>query len=147
MKGSGGRSPVRGLSPARRVTVYCPVQRATLAAIAGGDLDALDRDPHAGPILAIIERSADLGNFGRYRGVFELGIGVEGSRRSLGRCPPWPERRSDAVLHRGHRHLRAHGRVAGPAGRIVGRISRRTPWEIPVIEVADVHLFGEPPAD
>jgi hypothetical protein len=128
--------------------VYCPVQRATLAAIAGGDLDALDRDPHAGPILAIIERSADLGNFGRYRGVFELGIGVEGFTPQPGALP--------ALGRNGVRTLSCTAAIAtfvpmavSPArlAELLDALAAAHPWEIPVIEVADVHLFGEPPAD
>jgi hypothetical protein len=122
------------------------VQSGTLAAIASGDLEALERDPHAGPILAIIERSTDLGNFGRYRGVFELGIGVEG-------FTPQP----DALPTLGRDGLRTLSSTASIATYVPMAVSQARltelldalaaahPWEIPVIEVTEVRLFRKPP--
>jgi len=50
----------------------------TFVALSRGDLSAIERDPAAARMLAIIRAENPLGNLRLYKGVFEVSLGVEG---------------------------------------------------------------------
>lgn len=128
---------------ARRVTIFCPIEANTLTALVSGDLNALARDAYAGRILAKIEHSNELGNFGPYRGVCELAIGVEAFTPLFGAQP--------TVGQTGQRTLSptitittyvATSLSPTRLNELLDAIAAVHPWEVPVIDVADVRLFG-----
>jgi hypothetical protein len=138
--------PSNRLRPVVRVTIYCPLRPDTFAALARGELDAVASDPDAGPVLRIIAGSTDLGNFGSYRGVCEIGLGIEAFTPGEGAVP--------TLGGVGTRTLSATAQITTyvPAGLAPGRLDALVaalaaahPWEIPVIEVAEISVFGRPP--
>ncbi len=70
-------TPHAPLAAVRRITVYCPIDADTLAAVARGEVSALARNGAAGRILSYIESCPDLGALGSYRGVCEVSLGLE----------------------------------------------------------------------
>lgn len=136
------RAPRSGWIDAWRVTVFCPITRETLAAAAGGDVAALERDPSTAPILGHLAGSRHFGNFGRYAGVCEASLGVElftptaAAAPTLGRAG---ERTQSATVA-----IRSYLAADVPAAELdslVGELADLHPWEVPVIEVARVRLF------
>lgn len=130
------------MRPARRITVYCPVAPETLVAVARGDFSLLEQDAGIAPILELIEESGELGNFGRYRGVCEVGVGLEAFTPQAGAVP--------TVGFAGERSQSPTLTVTtyvlddvAPArfDALVAAIADRHPWEIPVIEVVGVRLY------
>ncbi len=130
------------LRAARRLTVYCPVTPHTRAAVAAGDLAPLTEDPGTRQILALIAASAELGNFGHYRGVCEVSASVEAFTPAAGARP--------TVGQSGERTLCANVTIITyvpaevPEARLVALVealARLHPWEVPVIEVTDVRLY------
>lgn len=126
---------------ARRISVYCPVLPGTISALARGELSALARDPVGGRILAHIERCPDLGDFGTYRGVCEVAIGLEAFTSDAQARPTM-----------GSAGERSHSATAVITTYVADSISDDRldallqelcalhPWEVPVIEVAAVTL-------
>ena len=117
-----------------------------MAAIARGDAAAIARDPDAQPIISIIEHSSDLGNFGRYRGVFELSLGIEAFTPQPGARP--------AVGEADKRTFSATAAIAtyvpmtvatDRLSELLQSLAAAHPWEIPVIDIAEVHVFGRAP--
>lgn len=111
-------------------------------AVARGDFSGLAQDAGVSPILELIEQSTDLGNFGRYRGVCELGIGLEAFTPQAGAVP--------TIGRAGVRSLSPTLTVTTfvldgvPESRLaalIKAIADRHPWEIPVIEVSPVGLY------
>lgn len=124
-----------------RISVYCPVEPSTLAALARGELAALAADPVGGAILRFIETCPDLGQFGEYRGVCEVSIGLEaftpggGARPTLGAAG---ERSHSATAV-----ITTYARDGLPPAEldaILAELCARHPWEVPVIELAPVTL-------
>lgn len=125
-----------------KVTVYCPVAMESLAAFARGDLTAIAADPVAGRILEYIERSSELGNFGSYRGVCELSVGLEAftpgpsAQPTLGRAA---ERSHSATVS-----VAAYIFADVPeerVDRIVSDLAALHPWEVPVLELQRVEVM------
>lgn len=131
------------LRAVRRITIHCPIRPETLRAVAGGAAAALAADDGIAPILSLIESSTEFGNFGQYRGVCEIGLGLEAftpqsdARPTLGAAGE----RSVSVTATVKTYVDAScdgDRLA----TLLAAIAARHPWEVPVIEVDDVHLFG-----
>jgi hypothetical protein len=131
------------LRAVRRITIHCPIRPETLRAVAGGAPAALAADDGIAPILSLIESSTEFGNFGQYRGVCEIGLGLEAftpqsdARPTLGAAGE----RSVSVTATVKTYVDAScdgDRLA----TLLAAIAARHPWEVPVIEVDDVHLFG-----
>lgn len=127
------------LSVVQRVTVYCPISAATFAALVRGEFEAAQRDPASAPLLKIIENSSELGNFGTYKGVCELGLGYEAFTPAAGARPVLGAdgRRSATPM------ITITTFVPGdvPDARLnalVSELAAAHPWEVPVIEVATV---------
>ena len=127
--------------PVRRIRVYCPIGSATVVAIAAGDAQALGADLAARPLLDFIEACPECGDFGFYRGVAEVSIGVEAFTPSAGAMPT-----AGTVGERSYSATAAittyvsadlaRGRLA----EIVDGLAARHPWEVPVIEVTVAEL-------
>jgi hypothetical protein len=136
------------LTTARRITVFCPVSRETLGALARGELSALAEDAVGGRILGYIERCPDLGDFGAYRGVCEVAIGLEAFTSA-----PHARPAMGAAGERSHSAtavITTYARDSIPDERletVLRELCTLHPWEVPVIEVATVMLVGRPGAD
>ncbi len=68
---------VKSVRRARKVRVHCPLAQSTFAALMGGDAQAIEDDPTAAKMLAIIRADNPLGDFGAYKGVVEISLGLE----------------------------------------------------------------------
>lgn len=129
------------LRPVRRITVHCPIRPETLGTVAGGDVEALARDPGIAPLLDFIESSAEFGDFGRYKGVCEISLGLEAFTPQPGANPTLGTAGARSVSPTAT--LTSYLAAAVNEERLaelVGALAARHPWEIPVIEVADVRL-------
>jgi hypothetical protein len=129
------------LRSVRRITVHCPIRPETLAAVATGAVDALAADPGIAPLLALIESSTEFGDFGHYKGVCEIGLGLEAFTPQAGASPTLGTagRRSMSPTATLTTYVATEIDGARLAA-LVGVLAARHPWEIPVIEVADVRL-------
>jgi len=130
------------LRPVLRVTVHCPITPETLQALAAGSAVALARDPGVAPILDLIESSAEFGDFGRYKGVCEIALGLEAFTPQAGAQP--------TVGSTGARSISPTATVKTylaadcPPARLealIASLATRHPWEVPVIEVTDARLL------
>ncbi len=118
----------------RDIRVYCPVAPATLTALIAGDPAAVEQDPTAAMLLAIL-RTPPLGDFGRYREVVELAIGYEGFRPGEGAVPTlgavgeasW----SPTVI------LTAIYDAAADVEALADALLAAHPWDVPVIAVSE----------
>lgn len=125
----------------RRITVFCPVSRDTLGALARGELAALAEDEVGGRMLRYIEACPDLGDFGAYTGVCEVAIGLEAftaARHAKPTLGAAGERSHSATAV-----LTTYARHSIPPERldaILAELCALHPWEVPVIEVTDVTL-------
>ena len=132
---------------ARRIRIHCPVARATLAALLAADPEAIERDPASAAMLAIIRADNPLGDFGLYRGVFEVAFGLEGfiptaaARPTLGGAGA--AALSPTVIITTYAAADAD---PGAVDAAIEALVRAHPWEIPVIELADVELATVAPA-
>lgn len=132
--------PLRAAVPIR---IHCPVTADTLAAAATGDLAAIERDPVAASILDLIRDANELGDFGLYRGVCEIGFGAEtfvptiAASPTLGASDTLALSPTIALLTWVDADL-----TAARVEELVDAIAARHPWQIPVIEIgAPVRLF------
>lgn len=126
---------------ATMLRIHVPVAQETLAAMLGGDGAAAERDPVLGAILTTIRQDNQLGNFGYYNGVVEIGLGWESFVPGHDATPtlgePGKTSLSPTVVVKVH----APCRPEDPAFRqAVDRIVAIHPWETPVIEIAPLRL-------
>jgi hypothetical protein len=132
----------------RRITVRCPVAAETFAALVRGDFAALERDANAARVLGVIRAENPLGDFGVYRGVFEVGLGIEGFTPT--------ERAVPAAGIAGMNSLSptvtitTYVDAAAPAEAVRAALDLLVathPWEVPVIEMDEtpVQLLMRPP--
>ena len=134
------------LSRVQRVCVHCPISATTFAGLARGDFDAAQRDPASARLLKIIEGSSELGNFGTYRGVCELGLGYEAFTPAAGARPVFGSEGKRSATPTLTITTFVPGDV--PEARLealVADLAAAHPWEIPVIEVATVRRFNRRP--
>lgn len=132
------------LRAARPLRIFCPVSAGTLAAAVAGDPGAIEHEAHVAVILALIRSEAALGNFGRYRGVCEIGFGAETFVPAPDATPtlgaPGEAAHSPTIA------LNTWIDVALPGDeveRLITAIAALHPWEVPVIELgAPVSLFA-----
>ena len=118
----------------RDIRVYCPVAPATLAALMAGEAIAVEDDPTAATLLAIL-RTSPLGDFGRYREVVELAFGYEGFRPGEGAVPTlgavgqasW----SPTVI------LTAIYDAEADISALADALLAAHPWDVPVIAVSE----------
>lgn len=118
----------------RDIRVYCPVAPATLAAMIAGQPAAVEDDPTAAALLAIL-RTPPLGDFGRYREVVELALGYEGFRPGEGAVPTlgavgqpsW----SPTVI------LTAIYDAEADVSALTDTLLAAHPWDVPVIALSE----------
>ncbi len=118
----------------RDIRVYCPVAPATLAALMAGEAIAVEDDPTAAALLAIL-CTPPLGDFGRYREVVELAIGYEGFRPGEGAVPTlgavgqasW----SPTII------LTAIYDAEADVSALADALLAAHPWDVPVIAVSE----------
>jgi hypothetical protein len=121
------------------VKVHCPISAETHAAMASGQADALERDPAAFAILAIIRGDNPLGDFELYKGVCEVSTGWESFE-------PGPEA-TPTLGSAGQRALSPTAILTTYASEgadleiALAEIMAAHPWEVPVIEVTQVELL------
>lgn len=118
----------------RDIRVYCPVAPATLAAMTAGRAAAVEDDPIAAALLAIL-RTPPLGDFGRYREVVEVALGYEGFRPGEGAVPTlgavgqpsW----SPTVI------LTAIYDAEADVSALTDALLAAHPWDVPVIALSE----------
>ncbi len=118
-----------------------------MIALLAGDFASIERDPTASLMLAIIRADNPLGDFGLYRGVFEVSFGLEGfipaadAQPTLGRAGA--AALSPTLIITTYAAADADPSAVDAA---IEALVRAHPWEIPVIELADVALAAVEPA-
>ncbi len=125
---------MRAVRWVRDIRVYCPVAPDTLAAMMAGEAIAVEDDPTAATLLAIL-RTPPLGDFGRYREVVELALGYEGFRPGAGAVPTlgavgqasW----SPTVI------LTAIYDAEADISALADALLAAHPWDVPVIAVSE----------
>jgi hypothetical protein len=133
---------------ARKITIFCPVEAGTLTDLIAGDLAAIERDPTASRLLAIIRADNPLGDFDIYQGVFELAFGLEGFTATPRAAPtlgsPGNRTLSPTVAITTYVDARADADAVNAA---LAALVEAHPWELPVIEVSEaIRLASAPPA-
>ena len=123
---------------ARTIRIHCPIAQQTFNECLSGNLCALESDPAAAKLLAVIRALNPLGDFDVYHGVFEVAFGVEG-------FTPTP-RAQPAVGERGTANLSPTAIITtyvdesaddDAVSAALNELVRAHPWETPVIEVAE----------
>jgi hypothetical protein len=102
-----------------------------------GDFDAIERDPVAARMLAIIRADNPLGDFGRYRSVFEMSFGLEGFTPTADAAPTLGQVGTHALSPTAviTTYLDVQAEPAA-LDEFIGLLAAAHPWETPVIEVA-----------
>jgi hypothetical protein len=123
---------------AHKIRIHCPISQATYAALLEGNVAAIESDPVAAKMLAIIRDRNPLGDFDLYQGVFELSFGLEGFTAT--------ERAQPTAGERGHATLSPTLTITtyvdaaasrGDVAAVIEELVRAHPWEVPVIELSD----------
>lgn len=126
---------------ATMLRIHVPVAQETLTAMLAGDGAAVEREPVLAAILATIREDNQLGNFGFYKGVVEIGLGwesfVPGHDATPALGEPGKASLSPTVVVKVHAPCRAEDPMFRQA---VDRIMAIHPWETPVIEIAPLRL-------
>jgi len=129
------------LRDATLVRIHVPVTAETLAAMLNGIGAAAERDPVLAQILAVIREDNPLGDFGLYKGVFELSPGWEGFRPGRDAQPtlgkPGDATLSPTVIVSVHAPCPPEDPAFAAA---LERIMAIHPWEVPVVEISSVRL-------
>jgi hypothetical protein len=114
------------------------VAPATFAALLAGRCDALEQDTAAAAVLAAI-RGAGLGDFGRYTGVVEAGLGVEIFTPTAAAVPTLGA--AGMTSHSPTLILTTWADADAPGlEAAIAAIVAAHPWEVPVIELSDAWL-------
>lgn len=123
------------------VRIHVPVAADTLAAMLSGNRDAAESDSVLAGILGVIRQDNPLGDFGLYKGVFELAPGWEGfepgpaARPALGAAGACTL--SPTIVVSVHACCKPDNAAFAEA---LDRIMAIHPWEVPVIEIAPVRI-------
>ena len=121
----------------------------TFVALSRGELGAIERDPTAARMLAIIRADNSLGDFGLYKGVFELTTGIEGFTPTSEASPAAGEAGcctlSPTAVITTYVDAAATDAQLSVAMR---QLIEAHPWETPVIEISsEPVMLLERPAD
>ncbi|MEV0196038.1 hypothetical protein [Nonomuraea sp. NPDC050691] len=123
--------------PVRSVRVYWPVSGRTLARVGSGDVDVLREDESFAALLHVLRTSACAGDFGVYRDVFEVGVGVEGFTTGHGARPTFgsvgDSSLSPTLTVTTHIDARTPD---AEISRLLSRVLDAHPWEVPVVELS-----------
>ena len=123
------------------IRIRCPVSPQIWRDVAGGDLAALERDPAAGAMIAVIRADNPLGDFGLYRGVFEVSLGAEGFTPNVEARPTAGAAGTDILLANVTitTYVDADADPDAVEAAIAALVAAH-PWEGPVIEIWDQGL-------
>ncbi len=124
----------------RVVRVHCPVSGVGLARLQAGDGAAIADEPALAAIVALIRDDAVLGAIGTYRGVFELGFGLESFIPGTDARPTTGHAGQVAVVP--SVVVKSYAPIDADLTPILTAIAAAHPWEIPVIEVGEAVLAG-----
>ncbi|WP_395329598.1 hypothetical protein WBP06_15575 [Novosphingobium sp. BL-8H] len=123
------------------VRIHVPVAAETLVAMLNGIGAAAERDPVLAPILAVIREDNPLGDFGLYKGVFELSPGWEGFQPGPDAQPTLGEAGCMTLSPTVIVSVHAPCPPEDPAfAAALERIMAIHPWEVPVMEISSVRL-------
>ena len=109
-----------------------------MTALLAGDFAAIERDPTASRMLAIIRADNPLGDFDLYRGVFEVSLGIEGFTPTAAARPT--HGRAGASTLSPTAVITTYADASADQGAVAAALEalvRAHPWETPVIECAD----------
>ena len=121
---------------ARKVRIHCPIAHATLLELLKGNLAAIEDDPVAAKMLAVIRGPNPLGDFDVYQGVFEISFGVEGFTATE-RATPTAGVRGRATLSPTAvitTYVDAAAAQSAVSAALDALVAAH-PWETPVIEL------------
>lgn len=120
------------------IKIHCPIAAETLSALLAGDREALERDPYAAAILAVIRTDNPLGDFGHYHGVCEIAPGWESFRPSPKAKPTLGK--PDETSLSPTAILTTYAAEEADISSALAAIMVAHPWEVPVIELSHVDL-------
>lgn len=121
------------------VKIHCPIQPETLAAMFAGDNSALERDPAASAILAVIRDDNPLGDFGLYNCVCEIAPGWESFLPGAGASPTLGTAGTRSLSPTAI--LTTYADADADLALALAALMAAHPWEVPVIELSDVDLL------
>ena len=122
------------------VRVHCPVSGNVLARLQAGEAAALADDPVLSAVVAVIRGSDVLGAVGPYRGVFELGFGLESFVPQADAVPTTGRAGEAAVVPTVV--VKTYAVAGADIDAELAAIVAVHPWEVPVIEVGLVEMMG-----
>jgi len=122
------------------VRIHCPVSGNVLARLQAGEVAALADDPVLAGVVAVIRGSDVLGAIGPYRGVFELGFGLESFVPGADAVPTTGRAGEAEVVPTVV--VKTYAADGADIDDALAAIVSVHPWEIPVIEMAAVALVG-----
>ncbi len=120
--------------------MHCPVSANILARLQAGEAAALADDALLSEVVAVIRGSAVLGAIGPYRGVFELGFGLESFVPQPDAVPTTGRAGEAAVVPTVV--VKSYAAQGADIAAELAAIAAAHPWEIPVIEMGQVTLAG-----
>lgn len=124
----------------RVVRVHCPVSANLLVRLQAGEAAALEDDPVLAGVVAVIRGSDVLGAIGPYRGVFELGFGLESFVPGADAVPTTGRAGEAEVVPTVV--VKTYAAEGADIAAALAAIVAVHPWEVPVIEVGAVELVG-----
>ncbi len=122
------------------VRVHCPVPANVLARLQAGEAAALADDALLSAVVGVIRGSDVLGAIGPYRGVFELGFGLESFVPQADAVPTTGRAGEPAVVPTVV--VKSYAAEGADIAAELAAIVAAHPWEVPVIEVGQVVLAG-----
>lgn len=122
------------------VRVHCPVSANVLARLQAGEAAALADDALLSAVVGVIRGSDVLGAIGPYRGVFELGFGLESFVPQAEEVPTTGRAGEPAVVPTVV--VKSYAAEGADIAAELAAIVAAHPWEVPVIEVGSVVLAG-----
>lgn len=120
------------------VRIHCPIAGETLAAMVAGDGEALERDPSAVAILAIIRADNPLGDFALYKGVCEVSVGWESFEPGGDASPTLGSAGARSLSPTAI--LTTYADAEADIEDALAQLMAAHPWEVPVISVSGVEL-------
>ncbi|KQM22475.1 hypothetical protein ASE73_14070 [Sphingomonas sp. Leaf24] len=120
------------------VRVHCPVSANVLARLQAGEAAALADGPVLSGVVGVIRASDVLGAIGPYRGVFELGFGLESFVPGKDALPTTGRAGEAEVVPTVV--VKTYAAEGADIAAALAAIVAVHPWEVPVIEVGAVEL-------
>ncbi|KQM62455.1 hypothetical protein ASE65_04930 [Sphingomonas sp. Leaf16] len=120
------------------VRVHCPVSANVLARLQAGEAAALADDALLNAVVEVIRGGDVLGAIGPYRGVFELGFGLESFVPQADAAPTTGRAGEAAVVPTVV--VKSYAAEGADIAAELAAIVAAHPWEVPVIEVGVVGL-------